>query len=400
MELVTCFNLRNLRVTDAGEVKGVSVITEGEAKGHEMWIDQRTLETVQAAARSKTSGVKVKLDHESGFGGIVGRMTNFRIQGKQLKADLQLLKDNAAFNQILEVIRELPEEVGMSISFNCYAQKLEEKRYARCRELYSVDFVDVPAANPNGLFNMKNEKINFAIATLNALLDEHATEDRSREDLITELAEASGAKPEHITKALEAEEGEIAFTQEEVDSFAEILGVEPEELSDQAEEVQEDKGKKAKSKALQSESSSVDRLISFFTGLVSKTEPQCKCPKCVVTREELTSARARITELEGNLAESKDEVQALEGKVEQLNRRSGKRVKTVRELGRLFARQELSKLGIDPVKGEDKKKEGGDIEDIFVRYKALPPAARHEFYLKHRDRFLSAVKFPKPPEAN
>ena len=76
----------------AGVVRGVSVITIGDAKGHGLQVDETTLAQVQACAGSYQGGLKVKMEHKGGAGDIVGFLTNFRREGTQLLADLNLLK--------------------------------------------------------------------------------------------------------------------------------------------------------------------------------------------------------------------------------------------------------------------------------------------------------------------
>lgn len=136
-----------------GVLRGVSVITEGEAKGHGVYIDAESLRTVEACAKSHADGVQVKIDHGTGFGSIVGTLKNFRIEGPKLLADLHLLKSHDEYSKIVEIAEAMPGSVGLSISFSGTQEEIDGKTYARCLELYSVDFVDRPAANPSGLFS-------------------------------------------------------------------------------------------------------------------------------------------------------------------------------------------------------------------------------------------------------
>ena len=48
---------------EKGVINGVSVITIGEAKGHGIGIDHRTLETVLQCAKEFSTGIKVKFRH-------------------------------------------------------------------------------------------------------------------------------------------------------------------------------------------------------------------------------------------------------------------------------------------------------------------------------------------------
>lgn len=136
----------------AGKILGVSVITEGEARTHSMRIDATTLQQVKAAAESFAGGVKVKVNHYSGFEAIVGTLTNFSIEGKQLRADLALLREHEMFERILEMAKDIPHAFGLSIAFSGQHEVIDKTTFARCAELYSVDLVDDPAANPGGLF--------------------------------------------------------------------------------------------------------------------------------------------------------------------------------------------------------------------------------------------------------
>ncbi|MEG7677067.1 hypothetical protein U2060_15110, partial [Listeria monocytogenes] len=62
-----------------GVIYGVSLITEGPALGHGVYIDAITLEQVMTAASNYSGGLKVKMDHAGGAGDIVGFINNLRI---------------------------------------------------------------------------------------------------------------------------------------------------------------------------------------------------------------------------------------------------------------------------------------------------------------------------------
>jgi len=140
---------------DNAVIEGVSVITEGPALGHGIMIDQLSLATVAECCRQHADGLKVKMDHGSGFDDIVGVLKNFRIDGNQLRADLQLLKAHECKDLILEMAATMPSEFGLSISFVGQLETVEDVDYMRCLEICSCDLVDEPAANPTGLFSKK-----------------------------------------------------------------------------------------------------------------------------------------------------------------------------------------------------------------------------------------------------
>ncbi len=135
-------------------IRGVSVITSGLiAKGHALTVDSTTLSQMHACAVSRGQ-VPVKVDHQSGASAVCGYLDNFRIQGLKLKADWHLLKSHQQTAQILEIAQRMPAGVGLSASFTSPANA--EAGKARCGELLSVDFVSLPAANPDGLFDARH----------------------------------------------------------------------------------------------------------------------------------------------------------------------------------------------------------------------------------------------------
>jgi len=164
---------------EAGVLRGVSVITEGEAKGHGMIVDGVTLEQVKACAETYVDGLRVKMDHYTGIDAMVGVLRDFQIDGLQLRADLHLIKSHDDFEKILEMAETMPGSFGLSISFSGESEDVEVPsddseevepnsgelpeggveivRAARCMEIYSADIVDQPAANPSGLFQAMSE---------------------------------------------------------------------------------------------------------------------------------------------------------------------------------------------------------------------------------------------------
>lgn len=134
-----------------GIITNVSVATVGEARGHGVRIDPTTLQQIQAAAENSES-VQVKVDHWSGFDGIVGNLRQFRIDGNHLRADLHLLENHPARDRILEMAEKMPGNFGLSIAYMGDSEEKDGVAFARITELLAVDLVDAPAANPDGLF--------------------------------------------------------------------------------------------------------------------------------------------------------------------------------------------------------------------------------------------------------
>jgi hypothetical protein len=142
---------------DAGVIRGVSLISEGPALGHGVMVDARTLEQVKAAAEQYEGGLKVKLDHNSGAGDIIGYVDGLRIEGKKLLGDLNLLKNSPHRGYVLEIAEKIPDTFGLSIAFSGPVEMSGDKKtmLQRCTEIYSVDLVSEPAANAEGLFERR-----------------------------------------------------------------------------------------------------------------------------------------------------------------------------------------------------------------------------------------------------
>lgn len=141
-----------------GILFGVSVISLGEAKTHDLLVDDTTLNQVVELGRAFKDGLKVRMNHPSAATGstvqsIIGTLKNFRKESDRVRADLHLLKSDEHFEKLLEMAEKMPENFGLSISYS----GLPEDVMVRCSEIYACDLVDSPAANPTGLFSKHEE---------------------------------------------------------------------------------------------------------------------------------------------------------------------------------------------------------------------------------------------------
>lgn len=232
----------------AGVIKGVSVITSGvQAKGHNLEVDEVTLAQMLNLG-TKKGRVPVKWNHKSGADAVNGFFTNFRTEGHKLKADWHLLKSHSQYGHALELAERMPENVGFSASFiglseladgtkvfnpdeetkthytirggARYAVPANEKVFARCTDLISVDLVASPAANPDGMFEARVDSPAEGMAenatgdtpekhdtvTLAAILDEV----RQFSTRLTHLEEAAAGGEDDLDEAddIEGEEEE------------------------------------------------------------------------------------------------------------------------------------------------------------------------------------------------
>jgi hypothetical protein len=171
-----------------GVIYDVSMITRGEALGHDLWVDREFLEDVASSVNASDRGVKARFTHpglsSDGVGTKLGKFTNARVVGDQVIADMHL--QEAAFNTpegdlgsyVLSLAEDTPEDFGLSIVFDHDFEMAEELtaenttkgrfvspdeanknnyEHARLSRLYACDVVDSPAANPAGLFKRGQE---------------------------------------------------------------------------------------------------------------------------------------------------------------------------------------------------------------------------------------------------
>jgi hypothetical protein len=218
---------------DEMTIKGVSVLTTGLAKGHNLQIDSQTLEQVKKCAESYKSGVKVNENHGAGIGDIVGKLTNFRIDetGQKLLADLTFLQsrfDRAKY--YTDLAKEIPDSFGISISFSGDSESTGTGiDLARCNELYSADLVQHPASNPTGLFSAdcgcvtvdKGENINMENKPAE-LAEKKESTSYNMEDLGKQMAEFASR-----LSALEAKMNPAEEAKDQAEDKAEMEAISP-----------------------------------------------------------------------------------------------------------------------------------------------------------------------------
>jgi len=133
------------------ELPGVSILEEGEAKGHDLFVDKKSLEEALKIMKGARNGVKVKMNHGSGLDAVVGFARNPRIDGNRLIADLRLLRNSPHYGLIKEMASEAPDQFGVSLAFVNESETIDGKDYIRPQSIASADLVSSPAAT-NGLF--------------------------------------------------------------------------------------------------------------------------------------------------------------------------------------------------------------------------------------------------------
>jgi len=179
---------------EARVIRGVSVITRGEALGHGVWIDEEFLSSV---ATFSARGLKSRFTHpglsSDGTGKALGRVHGLRKQGDKVVGDLHLLDaasrapDGDLAGYVMDLASEDPELFGTSIVF-AYDHEAEKAfteahsdddgfqspdelntknlPHARLKALKACDVVDDPAANPGGFFSAAGDVAEQATGAL------------------------------------------------------------------------------------------------------------------------------------------------------------------------------------------------------------------------------------------
>lgn len=243
----------------AGIIHGYSVITAGAALGHNMEIDQTTLDQVVTLGNQLSIGVKSRFDHPSAsntsMGTFLGRTKNFRRVGDRVLGDLHL-SDSAKeapqgdlYTYVLGLAERDPQAFGASIVFEGKSEyRLEEDgtrskdkqgnplpALARVETLLASDVVDDPAANAGGLFSKEHS----LAAKISAFLNRWAQHDLipqlqalmaiHREDSIMDTAaitsvQVEAARVDGHQAGVKAERERVASIHK---SFAAVWGAEP-----------------------------------------------------------------------------------------------------------------------------------------------------------------------------
>lgn len=151
--------------SDKSGISAVSILTIGEAKGHDLYVDNVSLEKALTLMMSAPNGVKVKLNHGSGLENVVGFARNPRITEDKLVADLHLLKSSPHYGLIKEMASEAPDQFGVSLAFYNETEEIEGKQFIRPISVKSADLVGEPAANAS-LFEALTQ---FSMKTAKAL---------------------------------------------------------------------------------------------------------------------------------------------------------------------------------------------------------------------------------------
>lgn len=127
-------------------IRQVSLISLGEAKGHDVYVDQKTLAQVFDKL-TELGTLKVKADHGSGVLSTIGYVDSFEMGDDKVLGDLHVYEAEDEAPRIFEIARKNPKHLGMSLEFEGEDQKKDGRMFARCSDISAVALVSDPAAN-------------------------------------------------------------------------------------------------------------------------------------------------------------------------------------------------------------------------------------------------------------
>jgi len=163
---------------EKGIIHDVAIVTAGEAKGHGVQLDSEFVATVIEQGNALKGGATMRFGHPTmsgnALGTFMGKAKNFYVDTNGIGRAKDVFLSNAAkeapsgnlHKYILELADEHPDAFGTSIVFKPgrkYSRdeagdkdyenlSADELPFIECDVFSKVDFVDDPAANPEGLF--------------------------------------------------------------------------------------------------------------------------------------------------------------------------------------------------------------------------------------------------------
>jgi hypothetical protein len=132
---------------DSTIIPNVYILSQGEARGHDLFIDKTSIQKAYELMAKAPNGVKVKMNHGSGLDAVCGFARNPRIEGDKLMADLHLLKSSPHYELVKEMANEAPDQFGVSLAFLNESETIKGKDYIRPQRIESADLVSSPASN-------------------------------------------------------------------------------------------------------------------------------------------------------------------------------------------------------------------------------------------------------------
>ena len=359
-----------------GVLRGVRVITKGEAKTHTFLgqpiiCDDQTIAEVVEAAAIFPDGVPVKLAHGTDIEELIGSIRDIVNDGDCARGDLYLLKNHDSYATIIEMAQTMPSNFGISISFMNAPEPVMSTDMdddgdndgivpgyqddivayaARVCELYAADLVANPSCNPS-LFSMSETP-----ATPEVLAEAPVEEVKAEEIAPAAEAPAVEAPAEEGKEELNA----VIESEPAPEVAAEVVAEVPAEpvAEEVAEEIVADE---IKEEATVEPIPAPEELSRKFDGFKSDFE---------ATKSELSRVTTELSAARGELEMAKTELSKRDAELVDL---------------RYLHRSVLSVMGLAPSIEIPEISEEAPKMSIIEQYEAMPAGAeRLSFFQANR----------------
>lgn len=376
---------------DEGILRDVQITLEGEAKGHDVYLDREFCEqVVEAGNATGDAGVKVRFGHPAmcsdALGTYLGRAKNFRMTDVTRKdsgekasgviADVYLDKNADRYEWVMNMSESAPDSFGMSIVFTygdyivkdadgnrhsykeeCYRedgsfkgydavtdwekQSADGKIYVTLAKLHGSDFTDTPAAT-DGVFS--DESLASQASTM---LEENP-----------QLREMLLSHPKNVVEFLKRNDlFDAVGNALESARVSGLQAAKDKEIASLNAQILELRDKIADDAALKSAFAEIDQLKSV------NDETEKKLASALADVERLNG---EIGTMQKELAEARDQLSAWESHASA----HGANVNTPPSLGAAV----------------------GTRADAIKQLSALPPSQREAFYREHRELIDGIIK--------
>jgi len=312
---------------DSGKMFGVSLISVGEALGHELFVDDDSLDTILRAIDGEK--IPAYITHrgalfEDRLTREIGMFTNFRTEGDRLMADFEAFDsfredDARKYNRLFEMAEKMPERFGLSIVFSATQawatpegdveiggrpeNALFDFPSIRVEEVSSADFVDTPAANQKGLFSKldikptskmlkselieANEKLSAENEALKAKIeDQESIEQKALEAQVSQ-EEAQIESSNEVQEETSSEEIQESFNKDEEMAITDnektinkdsqgLGGHEDEDKLEEDEDKLEEDEEKLEEEEAQEEEESLEEKVASLESVIESLQEQLK----------------------------------------------------------------------------------------------------------------------------
>lgn len=215
----------------ANVIRNVSIITAGEALGHDFGIDATTVRQVADAINANPDGIPSRMTHAELDGVdpirvMAGKFRSARVEGDKVYADFYIGKyaqhspEGNLAEYLLGLAEDAPEAVGTSIHTIEY--EFSEDGMLRVLSLANIDWVGTPAANPNGMLSAKKPSNNGArdVPAASSAKVNGVTMKPDQIAFLTSIGLAAGANDQQVAEF-------VAALSPEQKTQLEAVGVEP-----------------------------------------------------------------------------------------------------------------------------------------------------------------------------